>query len=137
MTKVRFRLLAMKAILIGFALLIGFGLIEAVLRSFPGLIELKILAQMEPSMRAEIANRVGLPTMATTIRITSAMRDDGGPPFNLPGANAHGYSFADAADVALGASEYSQSDENGLCNKPEKAARTKVDVLIAGDSFTA
>src|SRR4029079_19180093 len=68
---------------------------------------------------------------------TSAMRTDGGPPFSLPGPNSRGYSFADPADLALGASEHSQSDENGLCNNPEKASRTKIDVLISGDSFTA
>jgi hypothetical protein len=137
MSNGRFRLVAVKALTIAIALLIGFGLIEVVLRSFPGLIGLNVLEQMEPSLRAEIADRMGLPTQATSIRITSAMRSDGGPPFTLPGANASRYSFADPADIALGAREQIRSDENGLCNQPEKASLTKIDILIAGDSFTA
>jgi hypothetical protein len=137
MTTGRFRLFAIKCTIILVTLLVGLGFMEVVLRTFPSLISLDILARMEPTMRTQIANRLGLPTIESTVQITSAMRTDGGPPFNLPGPNTEGYGFADPADLALGAAKFMKVDQNGLCNTPEKASRTKSDIVVAGDSFTA
>jgi hypothetical protein len=132
----KLRAIAMSLVTMAIALAIGFGLIEVTLRAFPSLIGINVLQYMEPTLRAEIAGRLGLPTLATSIMIPSDKRTDGGPPFFLPGPGAKQFSFADPADVALGAAEYVESDENGLCNPPDKAARGKADVLVAGDSFT-
>jgi|GEM_PF-4786560 len=129
------RLLAMKALIVGLTLVVGFSLAEVVLRTFPSLIGLGILTRMEPSMRSEIAGRLGLPTLEAAIRITPDMRTDGGPTIVLPGANSLTHMYADKADLDQGAIEMVQVDENGLCNAPGKAA-TKSDILVAGDSFT-
>lgn len=130
------RALGLAVVTIGIALLVGFGFIEAALRVFPGLIGLNQLQNFEPTMRAEIANRLGLPTLASHIPITSDQRSDGGPPFFLWAPNALAYTFMDKADVALGAPEHVQLDANGLCNPIEKAPLGKADILVAGDSFT-
>ena len=82
------RLLAVKSITVVLTLLVGLGFAEIVLRMFPGLIGLPILARMEPSMRSEIAARLGLPTLEKAIRITPEMRTDGGPTIVLPAANS-------------------------------------------------
>lgn len=132
----KWRALGLAVVTIGIALLVGFGLIEATLRVFPGLIGLSQLQNFEPTMRAEIANRLGLPTLATHIPITSDQRSDGGPPFFLWAPNALAYTFMDKADIALGALEHVQMDVNGLCNPTEKVLLGKADILVAGDSFT-
>lgn len=132
----KLRSAAIGCMTIAIALLIGFGLIEVTLRAFPSLIGFNLLQNFEPTMRAEIAGRLGLPTLTSSILIPSDKRTDGGPPFFLPGPNASHFSFSDPADVALGAAEYVEADENGLCNPRDKAARGKADVLVAGDSFT-
>jgi hypothetical protein len=132
----RLRSLAMGCVTIAIALGLGFGLIEVTLRIFPSLIGYILLQNFEPTLRAEIAGRLGLPTLTSSILIPSDKRTDGGPPFFLPGPNAAHFSFSDPADVALGAAEYVEADENGLCNPRDKAARGKADVLVAGDSFT-
>ena len=118
------------------ALLIGFGLIEATLRAFPSLIGFDQLQDFEPTMRAEIANRLGLPTFASSEWITTADRTDHGPPFAHSAPNRSRFSFMDPADIALGAPDHYDFDANGLCNQAEKAVSGKADILIAGDSFT-
>lgn len=130
------RSFAIGLVTIAVALLVGFGFIEATLRAFPSLVSLSQLQNFEPTMRAEIANRLGLPTLASHVPITSDQRSDGGPPFFLWAPNALAYSFMDKTDIALGAPEHVQLDANGLCNPPEKALLGKADILIAGDSFT-
>jgi hypothetical protein len=132
----KLRSLAMSLVTIAVALLIGFGIIEATLRAFPSLIGLNQLQNFEPSMRAEIAERLGLPTLVSAVLITSAERTDHGPPFPLSAPNAIGFTFMDKADVALGAPEHVRMDANGLCNPLEKAPLGKADILVAGDSFT-
>jgi hypothetical protein len=130
------RSFATKLATIAIALLFGFGLIEATLRVFPSLISLNQLQYFEPSMRAEIAGRLGLPTFASSVWITSAERTDHGPPFAHSGPNSTRVSFMDEADIALGAPPQYEMDANGMCNPPEKAARGQADILVAGDSFT-
>jgi hypothetical protein len=130
------RTFAVGCVTVGIAIAIGLGIIEGTLRIFPSLIGFNVLQNYEPTMRAEIANRLGLPTLASSIRIRSDERTDGGPPFFLPGPNASHFSFSDPADVALGAVEYIEADQNGLCNPRDKATRGKADILVAGDSFT-
>lgn len=132
----RIRLFAIKCATVALTLLIGFGLVEATLRLFPSLIGISLLARMEPSMRSEIAGRLGLPTLEAAIRITPDMRTDGGPTIILPAANSLTYTLADKADLDLGATELVQVDENGLCNDPRKATLKQADILVAGDSFT-
>ena len=132
----RLRSLAMSLVTIAIALLVGFGLIEATLRAFPSLIGLNQLQNFEPTLRAEIAQRLGLPTLASSVLITSEERTDHGPPFPLSAPNAIGFTFMDPADVALGAPEHVQMDANGLCNPLDKATLGKADILVAGDSFT-
>lgn len=134
--KFSFRLLAIKCIVVALTLLVGFGFVEIVLRSFPSLISISILAEMDPSIRSEIASRLGLPTLEAAIKMTPDMRTDGGPTILRPAANSLVYAFADQADLDLGAVAMVQVDENGFCNPPEKAARAKADILVAGDSFT-
>ena len=134
--RVDFRLLAIKCLTIALTLLVGFGFVEAVLRAFPSLIGLSILARMEPTIRSEIADRLGLPTLEDAIKITPDMRTDGGPTIVLPAANSLTYLYADKVDLDLGAVELVRVDENGLCNDPQKAALKKADILVAGDSFT-
>jgi hypothetical protein len=130
------RSFAIRLATIVIAFLMGFGLIEATLRAFPSLIGLNQLRYFEPSMRAEIAGRLGLPTFASSVWITSADRTDHGPPFAHPGPNEPRFSFMDKADIALGAPGRYAMDANGMCNPPMKAARGKADILVAGDSFT-
>jgi len=132
----KLRSLAMNLMLIAIALVIGFGIIEVTLRAFPSLIGLNQLQSFEPTMRDEIANRLGLPTLASAVLITSDQRTDHGPLFPMSAPNAIVYTFMDRADVALGAPEHVQMDANGLCNPLEKAPLGKADILVAGDSFT-
>jgi hypothetical protein len=132
----RLRLIARGCAIIAVALVIGFGLLETALRVFPGLIGLTLLQEFEPTLRSEIAARLGQPTLYAARFIPSNERTDGGLPFYTSGPNATAISFPDPADLAFGAVGYVEMDENGLCNPPDKAARGKADVLLAGDSFT-
>ena len=93
------RLLAVKCLIVALTLIVGFGLVEAVLRSFPSLIGISLLTRMEPTMRSEIAGRLGLPTMEAAIRLTPDMRTDRGPTILLPAANSLTHMFADKADL--------------------------------------
>jgi hypothetical protein len=132
----RLRSFARGCVTIAFALLIGFGLFEVTLRAFPSLIGVRLLQSFEPTMRTEIADRLGHPTLGGARLVGSKERTDRGPPFFLSRPNASAFAFPHPADAALGAITYFEADENGLCNPPGKAARGKADVLIAGDSFT-
>lgn len=134
--QLRLRMLAIKAITLGLALLVGFGFIEVTLRSFPGFIGIAVLAHFEPQLRGEIAERLGLPTLETAIKITPEMRTDGGPTIFLPAPGSLTVTYADAVDVELGAVEQVQVDDNGLCNDPDEARQSRADVFMAGDSFT-
>ena len=132
----RARLLALKLITIAISLMVALGLMETALRIDPGLIGIAALSRFESHMRGEIAARLGLPTMETVIRITPDMRTDGGQPILLPGANSLTVTFADAADLALGAVQNVQVDQNGFCNDQTEAIESRADILVAGDSFT-
>lgn len=131
----RGRLLAMQAMTIGCGFLIGFGALEVALRSVPSLISLPVLVEFEPQLRGRIAQRLGLPTMETVLKITPDMRSDGGPTIHLPGPGSLTVLYADPVDLALGAVEQVQVDQNGLCNDQATAERAQVEVFMAGDSF--
>src|SRR6476620_6015692 len=100
------RSLAIRLATIAIALLVGFGLIEATLRAFPSLIGIDQLQSFEPTLRAEIAGRLGLPTFASSQWITTADRSDHGPPFSHSAPNRSRFSFMDPTDIALGAPDH-------------------------------
>lgn len=118
------------------ALVVALGLVEIVLRSFPGLIGMRVLSEMEPSLRERIADRVGLPTRNSMFEVTSDMRTDRGPAFSRPRPNSSLRQYNEKQDIAAGAVQVVRMDENGFCNIPAKAERGKAEVLIVGDSFT-
>jgi hypothetical protein len=129
------RLLAMKLMSAAIALAVFFGFMEAALRAFPQLIGIAALERFEPHMRADIAQRLGLPNTKEMMQITDIMRSDGGPPIRLPAASSVVITRADAADIEHGAIESVEVDANGLCNASSDAKRKSADVFMAGDSF--
>lgn len=133
--RARLRLLAMQSMTVGLGFLISFGLLEVALRSAPSLIGLPVLVGFEPQLRGRIAQRLDLPTMETVLKISPEMRSDGGPTIFLPGPGSLTVLYADAVDLALGAVEQVQVDQNGLCNDAATAQRPQVEVFMAGDSF--
>src|SRR5436190_8553483 len=107
------RMLAIQLTVIFVATLVSFGAAELFLRAFPSVISLNILVQMEPGIRAKIAQQIGLPTLESANQITTEMRSDHGPVFRWPGANSLTVTYADKADLAVGAVELVQVDKNG------------------------
>lgn len=130
------RMAAIKLTVVALATCVSLVFAELVLRIFPSLIGVSILAHMEPGIRGEIAARLGLPTLESAIQISTDARSDKGPPFRLPGGNSLTVTYADKVDLALGAIELVQVDRNGLCNEQQKAITAKADILMSGDSFT-
>jgi len=131
----RVRQIAAPFATLAMTLLICFGLMEVVLRAFPGLIGVAVLDRFEPNLRAEIAGRLGLRTTENTLRITPQMRSDHGPTIYLPAPGSTFVMFADSVDLAQGAIERQPMDRNGLCNQPQKAERSEAAIFVAGDSF--
>jgi len=123
------------AVTILFSLVLALGLLEAVLRIDPSLIGVAQIDRMTPSLRAEIANRLGLSTRTTRPVLPSAERFDHGPDIFLLEPNAVHVIRADDADLKWGFLENHPMDAKGFYNPPGKAERPTADYVMAGDSF--
>lgn len=117
------------------ALFLVFGITESVLRVVPRLINVALLAQFEPPLSDEIANRLSLPTKKSAVQISSEIRGDGGQTIFLRQASAPTLIKADSVDIEMGAVEKVMMDQNGLKNDPVLAVRSEAKIFIAGDSF--
>lgn len=124
------------AILSVVSVLVTFLVVEAFLRLAPETIGVPLLVHFPPTLRQEIAARIGLPTMNAHGKLSSAERVDGGPPIPYPLPNSVVRRAQDDADLELGAVEAATMDSRGFCNPPEAAGRATVDVVAIGDSFT-
>jgi hypothetical protein len=111
-------------------------LAEGLLRARPGLIGREVLLEFERELRAEIADRRGLPLKQARRCLASEERADGGPELCLIAPGTEYRLEADPEDRALGAVERLPHDARGFCNPPAAAAREQVDVVAIGDSFT-
>lgn len=111
-------------------------LAEGLLRARPGLIGREVLLEFERGLRAEIADRRGLPLKQARRCLASDQRADGGPELCLIAPDTEYRLEADPEDRALGAVERLPHDARGFCNAPEAAARERADVVAIGDSFT-
>lgn len=131
----RLRAWVIQLVLMGFALLLALGLVEVMLRSFPELIGMRALSEMDPSLREKIADRLGLPTRNSMIEIPPNRRTDRGPTILMPRPNSALMQYNEKQDIAAGAAQVVHVDENGFCNVPAKAGRDRADILVAGDSF--
>lgn len=111
-------------------------LFEGLLRARPGLIGREVLLEFERGLRAEIADRRGLPLKQARRCLAPQERGDGGPELCLV---APGFEYrleADPEDRALGALERLPHDARGFCNPPAAALRARADIVAIGDSFT-
>ena len=76
------------------------GVVEIALRVAPSLIGVAILERFHPSLRAEIAGRLGLSTEADRYVLRSAERSDGGPDIFMHRPNRRYVTAVDEADMA-------------------------------------
>ncbi|MFT3988955.1 hypothetical protein [Aestuariivirga sp.] len=123
------------AVTVLFTLLLALGLLEVLLRIDPSLMGVAQIDRMTPSLRSEIAARLGLSTKTTRPVLPSAGRFDHGPDIFLMEPNAVHVIRADAADLQLGAIEDHLMDAKGFYNPPGKSGREATDYIMAGDSF--
>ncbi len=109
---------------------ITLGIIEAMLRIFPGIIPLVLLAEFNSETSTEIAERLDLPNQLNRQLV---VRDDGGPSLWVyaPGQVVTNR-FRDQGTV-----NRVVMDGRGFCNPPEKGQEDfQAKVLAVGDSFT-
>jgi hypothetical protein len=109
---------------------------EAVLRLFPALIDVSVLDRFHPSLRSEVALRLGLPVSAERKKISAAQRNDGGPDFYIYRPGAKKIYMIDEVDLQAGGVPVLQLDRKGFNNPLEKADRPTADIVMIGDSFT-
>jgi hypothetical protein len=109
--------------------------VEGALRLMPSLIGVAVLERFAPSLRGEIASRLGLATRADRLVIATQERSDKGPNLNLHFPNRRYVRPVDEADRAAGAVDNFDTDSLGFCNPPEIAERRPMHVLTIGGSI--
>ncbi|MGI9415485.1 MAG: hypothetical protein ACR2PM_17550, partial [Hyphomicrobiales bacterium] len=130
------RQFAIRLVVFAITIAVMLGVAEGVLRLVPSLIDVAVLERFAPSLRSQIARRVGLPVRADRLCIPSGERHDRGPDLCINRPNVKYPVRADPKDLARGAVEILPLDGKGFCNLPGHAARAKADIVMLGDSFT-
>ena len=111
------------------AAVIFIALVEILLRVGPSLIPDGHLAEFRSELRAEIAGRLGLPSLADTIVIS---RDDGGPELRI----SKPLTKRNWPEQEPGTVKTTQVDDQGFCNPDDPAfSAPQIDLVSLGDSF--
>lgn len=130
------KLIAFRLIALSLPVIAALVLFEIVLRLWPSLISIPVLAHFESDLRSRIADELGLPSFARMTKIASADRSDRGPTFYHPAPNSIYYKPLDPADASYGALDKVEMDGRGFCNPAEKSSAERADIVVLGDSFT-
>ncbi len=115
--------------------LLMLGVVEIALRVSPSLIGVAILERFHPSLRTEIAGRLGLSTEADRYVLRSAERSDGGPDIFMHLPNRRYVTAVDEADMEAGGVVALETDSYGFCNPPGVVDRRPMQVLTIGGSI--
>lgn len=116
-------------------ILVMLGVVEAFLRVSPAMIGIPILERFPPSLRGEVAGRLGLSTEADRYVMRSDERGDGGPDIYLHHPNRRYMTAVDEDDLEVGGVPYLDTDSYGFCNPPEIVDRRPIHVLTIGGSI--
>jgi len=108
---------------------------EGLLRLAPSLIGIAVLERFEPSLRIEIATKLGLATRADRNIIPTEQRSDKGPNLNLHWPNRRYVRPVDDADRVAGGIETFDTDALGFCNPPGISERRPMHVVTIGGSI--
>lgn len=120
---------------VAITILVMLLLVEGMLRLMPSLIGIAMLERFEPTLRGEVAERLGMATRKERVLVASAMRSDGGPDLELHFPNRRYIRRVDSADMAAGGVDYFETDSLGFCNPPGVAEQRPISVLVVGGSI--
>jgi len=129
------REIIIRTITVVVTVLIMLLLVEGALRLMPSLIGIAVLERFEPTLRGEVADRLGMATRKERVVISTEMRSDGGPDLELYFPNRRYIRRIDSADMAAGGVDYFEADSLGFCNPPGIAEQRPIHVLTVGGSI--
>ncbi|MGE0151105.1 MAG: SGNH/GDSL hydrolase family protein [Reyranellaceae bacterium] len=129
------REIAIRVATVAVTVLVMLLLAEGMLRLMPSLIGVAVLERFHPSLRTEIAGRLGLATQADRLIVASAERADKGPDLALHFPNRRYVRPVDQPDAEIGGVEHFDTDSLGFCNPPGLAERRPIHVASIGGSI--